>query len=93
MIKLNYPKTIGEAVDILEHILLDIEKEGIMNMPEQGVVDLYLVYGKWIKNNLGLCDGNYELISDCNANEPEEASIVIIQALWKTLNSHNNNEN
>lgn len=88
MIRLNYPKTITEAVDILEHILLDIEKERIMDMPVQSVEDLYLVNGQWIKNNLVLCDGNYELISDCNATEPEEASIVIIQALWKTLNSH-----
>lgn len=90
---LNYPKTVEEAIDILEHILLDMEKEVIMDVPEQGVIDLYLVYGQWIKDSLGLCDGNYELICDCNASEPEEASIVIIQDLWKALNSHKSNEN
>ena len=59
MIQLNYPKTIVEAVDILEHILLDIEKEEIMGVPEKDVVYLYLVYGQYISNTLGLLDENY----------------------------------
>lgn len=93
MIKLNYPKTVVEAVDILEHILLDIEKEIIMDIPEKDVIYLYFGYGQYICNALGLLDENYELISDCDASEPEEASLAIIEALWKKLNSNKNNEN
>jgi len=86
MEKLNYPKTILEAVDILLHVLPEAELQVIKTMLEDDLVILHIGLGKWIRNNLGLWQENYELLGDCGAKNPDDASNVIINALQKKLN-------
>lgn len=68
---MNYPTTIDEAVDILQHILLDEEKKIIKNMSEDDLIELQFGLGMAIRNNFGLWAENYELIADCKTKDAD----------------------
>ena len=46
-------------------------------------------YANYVRNEFGLWDNNEELLKDClpgvNDRNPDDASAVIIKALWKSL--------
>ena len=83
---LNYPKTINEAVDILVHILPKEELDKIKSMSKDDLTDLHFGLGQWIRNEFGLWDENYELMQDCGVKHEDDASGVIIKALYDNLN-------
>ena len=83
--KLNFPKTVKEAVDILDHIMTDEEKHNIKNKTHEELVDFHFGLGQAIRNEFGLWNENYELIADSKAKDADEASMVIIKALWDKL--------
>jgi len=80
---LNFPKTINEAVDILMHILPEEDLNKIKSMSEDDLTDLHFGLGQWIRNELGLWAGNKELMQDCGVKHEDDASSVIIKALWE----------
>ncbi len=82
---LNYPKTISEAVDILMHILSKEDLDKLKSMSEDDLIDLHFGLGNWIRNEFGLWNENYELMQDCRAKNQDDASSVIIKALWDKL--------
>lgn len=52
--------------------------------------DLILFHHGWgtsIRNEFGLWRGNEELMRDCHADHPDDASMVIIEAVWQRLQS------
>jgi len=85
MFTLNYPKTIAEALDILINIMLYEEKEFLKLAEEEDLSLLRNTFWKRIRIDFGLYEENYELISNCKANNPEDASMIIVTALWKRL--------
>lgn len=82
---MNYPKTVEEAVDILNNIILDEDKEIIKKITEDNLIDLHISLGQMVRNYFGLWAENYELIADCKAKDADGASAVIIKAFWKSL--------
>lgn len=72
---LNYPKTLAEALDILQHILPEEELQRLKLMDKNDLADLHFGLEQWIRNNLGLLDENYELIQDCDAKDQDEAPV------------------
>jgi hypothetical protein len=61
------------------------EKAAIAAMAESELIALHLGLGMWIRNNLGLWSENSALLQSARAQNPDDASVVIIEALWRRL--------
>lgn len=85
--KRAHPKTIEEAVKVILSTMTDTEKELIRSSTEEKLTDFHLGLGTEIRNKLGLWDYNYELLISCGELEPDEASMVIIKAVWEALHN------
>jgi len=85
----RFPETIDEAVGVVIAALPDEEKDRIAAMPQSEVVHLNFGLGTWIRNSLGLWDGNDTLmrvIGDGDPSiHPDDASLVIIEGVWVRL--------
>jgi len=79
------PTTISGAVDSLLAQMPEQEKERIYAMSEDELLDTTYGFGTWVRDCLGLHNGNVALLRDTHAVNAEEASIVIIRALWGRL--------
>jgi hypothetical protein len=83
----TWPHTIAEAVAV---ILLDLKEESrarLKAMPRDAVSDYHHGWGTSIRNRLGLWRGNEELLLSCKAGEPDDASMVIMEAVWDALHA------
>ena len=83
--KLQWPETVDQAVGVLLGLLPDGEKDKIAAMSQDDLVVLHLGLGMWIRNNLGLWSENSALLQSAHAQNPDDASVVIIEALWRRL--------
>ena len=85
----QFPATIDEAVGVVIATLSDDDKARIASMAEPDLAGLHVGLGVWIRNNLGLWRGNDKLM-DCigegdSSMHPDDASMVIIGAMWERL--------
>lgn len=83
--KLQWPETVDQAVGVLLGLLPDGEKAKIAAMSRDDLVALHLGLGVWIRNNLGLWSENRVLLESARAQNSDDASAVIIEALWRRL--------
>jgi hypothetical protein len=89
-----FPKNIDEAVDRLISELSFKDKTKIANMSEVGLVKLNVSWGIYIRNEFRL-RGNDRLLDSCksyaglNKIGPDQASFIIITALWEKLQNSN----
>ena len=83
--KLQWPETVDQAVGVLLGLLADGEKAKIAAMSQDDLVALHLGIGMWIRNNLGLWSENSALLESARTQNPDDASVVIIEALWRRL--------
>lgn len=87
----RFPKTIQEAVENLIFGLSLKEKKDIANMEEDELFRLQSILGNYIRDHFGLWSGNDRLMQACrsvsgdNDLRENDASAVIINALWKRL--------
>ncbi len=81
----EWPTTVDAAVRVLEAMLPDAEKETIAAMPEKDLIMLHMRLGQWVRNNFGLWQDNTMLLRATGKQHPDDASHVIIQALWQRL--------
>ena len=80
------PSTVDQAVDYVLAVLSDEDKQTIRAMPEHEVgANLHFGLGMWIRNNLGLWHGNEGLVAMSGSLHPDDASSVIVKALWRRL--------
>ena len=79
------PVTVEEAVNSLIIVLDNEHKRTIALMKEDDLVDLHFSLGAEIRNVFDLHDLGEKLIADCGTSHPDDASMVIINALWKKL--------
>lgn len=77
--------TVGEDVDRLMAILSGEEKLMIALMPEDDLIDLHFGLGLAIRNAFGLHEPGSKLLASCGTSHPNDASGVIISALWRAL--------
>ena len=54
-------------------------------LKEDELIDLHFGLGLSIRNSFGLHDANSKLLRDCGSDNPDDASAVIIKALWTKL--------
>ena len=96
----NYPKTVAEAVNRLLSALSEKDKEEIKKTSKDDLINLHFGLGQYIRNAFGLWRENEELLKACCPMDkypeetrpylfldPDEASGVIIDALWERLRS------
>jgi len=78
-------KTLQEAVD---HILLDMDRrdrEEIASAEKDKLILFHHGWGTRIRNELGLCQGNKDLLRNIGVTHLDAASMKIIEALWERL--------
>ena len=83
--KVEVPATVDAAVRLLRGLLPDAEQARIAYMTEEDLISLDIGLGMWIRNNLGLWQGNVALLGATGEAHADDASGVIIRALWLAL--------
>ena len=89
----EHPKTLVEATELVLSRLSDEDKAEIASMSEDDLFMLHFGLGMWIRNNLGLWQGNSSLLRDCGCLgdesylgiHPDTASMVIVKQVWLAL--------
>lgn len=81
----DYPASIEAAVRLLQSMVPPEELVKITQMEEGDLIGLHFGLGMWIRNNFGLWKGNKALLLETGKRHPDDASEVIITALWRTL--------
>ena len=90
----DWPQTVGKAVDLLVGALSEQDKQRIRAMPKDDLIQFHFGWGMSIRNAFGLWGGNAALMRSCAGwrygpdatfMHPDDASCVIIEAVWKRL--------
>jgi len=81
----NWPKTVPAAVEYVLARLSEEQKRTLRQMKEEDLIDTHFGLGLCIRNNLGLWRGNEELLRATGEGHPDDASLVIVHAVWKKL--------
>ena len=81
----SWPKTVDEAVNIILTDMSEADKEAVKNTSWDDLIQYHFGWGTNIRNSFGLWQGNSALVQDAKASNPDEASMFIIQAVWKEL--------
>lgn len=83
--KKTWPKTVDEAVTRILSTMPEKDRKIIRNTAEDDLIQFHHGWGTGIRNSFGLWRGNKVLMEDCKSDHPDDASMVIIFALWKRL--------
>jgi hypothetical protein len=86
---LEPPVAIEQAVIRLIGVLSIEEKMEVKMLQEEDLMDLHFGLGASIRNVFRLHDLNSPLLKSCGELHPDDASVVIIKALWTKLNNIN----
>ena len=81
----RWPVTVDEAVGVVIATLSDEDKASIAAMAKSELIGLHFWLGAWIRNNLGLWKGNRPLLECTDAPNADDASMVIVEAVWRRL--------
>jgi hypothetical protein len=81
----TWPLTVDAAVDHLLSRMKDADKETVRGTPEADLIRFHFGWGMGIRNAFGLWQGNTQLLESCGGGHPDDASSVIIRAVWKRL--------
>jgi hypothetical protein len=81
----GWPKTLDEAVTNILASMSDADKTQVRDTKKSDLILFHHSWGMGIRNEFGLWKGNTNLMSDCHADEPDAASMVIIEAVWQRL--------
>ncbi|MBK7676955.1 MAG: hypothetical protein IPJ27_20585 [Candidatus Accumulibacter sp.] len=85
MTQKQWPATIDEAVGVVIATLPDDDKATISAMSESELIGLHMSLGAWIRNNFGLWSGNGPLLESTGEPNADDASMVIVVAVWRRL--------
>ncbi len=83
--RLRLPRTIDDAVDLLLKRMPQFTKAAIALMSDDYRIWLHMDFGNCIRNEFGLCAGNRALLEATDQQTADDASWVIIEALWRRL--------
>ncbi len=92
-----WPKTINEAVELMIDTMSDVDKSELLNTKKEDLSRFHYTLGMLICGWFGLYNGNNTLLEACAntrkkeierlliLNDPEEASMIIMEEIWKKL--------
>lgn len=81
----TWPTTVDEAV---HRILGELDEESKARVRATKKEDLIMFHHSWgmgIRNGFGLWRGNAKLLESSGASDPDECSMIIIEAVWQAL--------
>jgi hypothetical protein len=89
-----WPSTVKEAVLKLRGLYSDIELQQMCKLEWKEFDSNFNGFGglsMWIRNYFGLNRGNFDLVLDCNIDNPtpDDVSAIIVYYFWEFLNSLN----
>ncbi len=84
-VRAAWPKTVDQAVTRLLANMNDADQARIRDTKKDDLVLFHHGWGTGIRNDFGLWQGNTALLADCHASHPDDASMVIIEAVWQKL--------
>ena len=88
--ELSPPNTVDEAVNRLLITLSEPDCSVIASTQEDELIEFHFCLGAAIRNAFGLYHPGSELLPDCGTGmHPDDASQIIIRALWKRLQTGN----
>lgn len=76
----GFPETVDATVRLLLSTMPDEEQAQIAFLSRSQLVDLHFGYGTWVRNNLGLWQGNPTLLEACGRSGPDDAPALLIEA-------------
>jgi hypothetical protein len=86
LIKQNIPETINQATIYLSNVIDDNDKQYLLSLEENELICLHHSLGRFIRNEFKLWGGsNLRLLKETKKIHPDDASMVILKAFWKTL--------
>ena len=80
-----HPETVAAAVRLLLDLMPSDDQARIVAMSKEVLTELHLGLGMWVRNNLGLWSGNGALLQATDRANADDASMVIVEALWQHL--------
>ena len=83
--RIAWPKTVDEAVTRLLADMKDADKARVRDTKKEDLIIFHHGWGTGIRNEFGLWRGNTNLMADCHAQHPDDASMAIIEAVWQKL--------
>lgn len=83
--KKTWPKTVDEAVTRILSTMPAEDRKTVRETPKDKLIMFHHGWGTGIRNSFGLWRGNEALMKDCKADHPDDASMVIIEAVWARL--------
>jgi len=86
---MKYPRTVAEAVQAILWAMSQNEKNLTRSLTKDKLASLHHTLGMRIRNEFGLWDDNYELLMSSGMVHPDDASRVILEALWEAVRSSN----
>lgn len=81
----TWPLTLDAAVEELLSRMSEADKQTVRDTPEDDLIQFHFPWGMGIRNEFGLWRGNTSLLASCGASHPDDASTVIIRAVWQRL--------
>lgn len=81
----DLPRTVAEAVSLLVRLLDQAQLEEIAATPEDDLIEHHFGFGAVIREEFGLHGANPALLASCAKPNADDASMVIIKALWARL--------
>lgn len=81
----RWPRSLEGAVQSALSSMSDKHKKIVKDSNKKNLKNFHTSLGKKIRNEFGLWEGNDELLISCGTLNPDNASMVIIRAIWKAL--------
>ena len=83
--KKQLPQTVKEAVAELLKVMGDSNTDLIRGVGKDELSRFHHSFGRSIRNNFKLWDGNDALLKDTGKTHPDDASTVIMEEVWSML--------
>jgi hypothetical protein len=82
----TWPNSLDDAVKICLLTMTAAEKSELKNTSEENLIMAHFGWAVNMRNEFGMWQENTALIKSCCANNPDEASMVIVKEVWRVLN-------
>ena len=81
----SLPVSIEAAVRLVLGLMPEDELARIGALPHEQLVVLHVTLGLWMRNYFGLWKDNQALLDATGRTHPDDASGVLVEALWQHL--------
>ena len=80
-----WPRTVEQAVTRIVMDMDEADRKVVKDTRKEDLIRFHHGWGTSIRNEFGLWRDNTNLMTDCHADHPDAASMVIIEAVWQRL--------